>query len=542
MWYQQYDPFGNEWISALIAFLPILLFLLAMTVFKMKGVYAAALSLAACTGITILFFDMPAATALSAVILGFGRALWPIGYIVIMAVWLYKIAVETGKFDIIRGSIANISQDHRLQLLLIGFSFNAFLEGAAGFGVPIAISAALLVTLGFKPLKAAGLCLIANAASGAFGAIGIPVITGAQVGGLETLELSRMLAWILPGISFAVPFILIFILDGRKGVKEILPALFVVSGTYTLAQIVTIVFMGPELANILSSLLSMVALAVFLRTWQPKTIYREPGAEVLPEKEHYSFKQIIVSWSPFYILTAVIAVWSLPSFQALFAEGGRFASTTLALQMPALHQQVMQLPPIAAVETAMDAVWSVNLLSATGTAILVSILLTSTFFPSLNGFQTMQVLGKTIKELWLPVLTICLVMAFANLSNYAGLSASMGLALSKTGMFFPFVSPVLGWIGVFLTGSVVNNNALFGSLQVVTANQIGTSPALLLASNTAGGVMGKLISPQSIAIAAAAVQQTGKESELFKFTLRYSLALLFIVCLLTFVLSFIFTT
>ncbi|WP_413375501.1 lactate permease LctP family transporter [Alkalihalobacillus sp. 1P02AB] len=540
MWFQQYDPLGNELFSALVAALPIILFLLFLTLFKMKAIYAAGLTLAASALIAMFVFDMPVLNALAAMLNGIANALWPIGYIVIMAVWLYKIAVESGKFDIIRGSIATISEDHRIQLLLIGFSFNAFLEGAAGFGVPIAISAALLVTLGFKPIKAAGLCLIANAASGAFGAIGIPVITGAQIGGLETLELSRMLAWMLPVISFSVPFLLIVILNGFKGMKEIFPAILVVSGVYTIVQTLTIIFMGPELANILSSLLSMVALALFLKKWNPKTIYREPGAEERVPLQSYKFKQIVVAWSPFYILTAIIALWSLPGFKALFAPGGMLDFTTIRFPIPGLHEQIVQSPPIVAEATPVTAIWNLNLVSATGTAILIAIILTSILFPALSAKQTFSELGKTVKELWMPILTICLVMAFANLSNFSGLSASIGIALAKTENFFPFVSPILGWIGVFLTGSVVNNNALFGSLQVVTGTQIGTSPALLVAANTAGGVMGKLVSPQSIAIAAAAVSQTGNESSIFKYTLKYSLMLLFIVCIMTFVLSLFF--
>lgn len=540
MWLQQYDPLGNELLSALVAALPIALFLMLLTIFKMKAVYAAALTLAVSFIIAITFFDMPALQAVAAMSNGVANALWPIGFIVIMAVWLYKIAVESGKFDVIRSSIASISYDHRLQLLLIGFSFNAFLEGAAGFGVPIAISAALLVTLGFKPIKAAGLCLIANAASGAFGAIGIPVITGAQVGGIETLELSQMLAWVLPLISFAIPFLLIFILNGWKGIKETFPAILVVSTVYTGAQTATMVFIGPELANILASLLSMVALALFLKKWKPTTIYREPGAETQAIQQSYTFKQIVVAWSPFYILTLVIGIWSLSSFKALFLPGGMLHFTTIAIEMPGLHGKVIQAPPIVAESIPVSAIWNVNIVSATGTAILIAILLTSVLFPALSAKQTVAELGKSLKELSVPILTICLVMAFAHLSNFSGLSAAIGIALAKTGNIFPFVSPILGWIGVFLTGSVVNNNALFGSLQVVTGAQIGTSPALLVAANTAGGVMAKLVSPQSIAIAAAAVKQTGKESLIFKYTLKYSVGLLLIVCITTYLLSLVF--
>lgn len=263
MWQQIYDPFGNLFISAFAAILPILFFLLALTVLKMKGIIASFLTLAVNFIVAVFFFHMPAAKAVSAVLLGIANGLWPIGYIVLMAVWLYKISVKTGKFKVIRASIAGISSDQRLQLLLIGFSFNAFLEGAAGFGVPIAISAVLLVELGFKPLKAASLCLIANAASGAFGAIGIPVITGAQMGGLTPVELSRTLALMLPFITFFVPFLLVFILDGFKGIRETLPALLVLSGSYTAVQTITMIGLGPELADILAALISMGALALF---------------------------------------------------------------------------------------------------------------------------------------------------------------------------------------------------------------------------------------------------------------------------------------
>lgn len=538
MWYQQYNPLGNEIVSGIIAFLPILLFLLSLTIFKLKGVYAAVLTLGATIIITVGVFDMPIAKAFGAILLGTGKALWPIGYIVIMAVWLYKISVQTGKFEIVRGSIANITEDQRLQLLLIGFCFNAFLEGAAGLGVPIAICAALLVTLGFHPIKAAGLCLIANASTGAFGTVGIPVITGAEVGGMETLELSRMTALILPLISFLVPFLLIFILNGLKGIKEIFPAIFLVSSVFSVLQLLTIATIGPELANIIPSLISMVVLAAFLRKWQPKTIYHEPGVEVTGTLKKYTMKEILVAWSPFYLLTGVIAVWSFPAFKNLFADGGALDFTTIALKIPGLHDEIIRTPPIVTEANSMPAILQLNFVSATGTAILLSIILTSVLFPALNIKQTVNLLGDTIKELWLPIFTIVLVMAFANLSDFSGLSTSLGLALAKTGDFFPFVSPVLGWIGVFLTGSVVNNNALFGSLQVVTGTQIGISPGLLMAANTAGGSVAKLISPQSIAIAAAAVNQTGNESKIFQYTLRYSLGLLLLVCIMTLCLSF----
>ncbi|AOZ88385.1 L-lactate permease [Bacillus xiamenensis] len=537
MWQQIYDPFGNEFVSALVAMLPILFFLLALTVFKLKGVLAAFFTLIVSFVTAVFFFHMPVEKALSAVLLGISNGLWPIGYIVIMAVWLYKIAVKSGKFDVIRSSIAGISQDQRLQLLLIGFSFNAFLEGAAGFGVPIAISAALLTELGFKPLKAAMLCLIANAASGAFGAVGIPVITGAQMGNMPPLTLSQTLVYTIPFISFCIPFLLIFIVDGFKGIKETLPALLVVSGSYAILQAVTMVTMGPELANIISALASMGMLALFLRKWQPTHIYREEGAPAIEQKQTYSGIEVLKAWSPFYILTAVSTVWSLPAFKALFAASGPLNWTTILVKMPFLHQQIVKLPPIAQTETPLDAIFKMDVISATGTAILIAVMLTGLFSRQIKLTEGAACLQAAVKELWIPVLTICFIMGFANLANFAGLSSAIGLALAKTGDLFPLVSPMLGWIGVFITGSVVSNNALFGNLQAVTASQIGSQAGLLIGANTTGGVMAKLISPQSIAIATAAVGETGKESELFKKTVKYSFILLGIVCIWTFILA-----
>ncbi|WP_226569522.1 L-lactate permease [Bacillus stratosphericus] len=537
MWQQIYDPFGNEFVSALVAMLPILFFLLALTVFKLKGVLAAFFTLIVSFVTAVFFFHMPIEKALSAVLLGISNGLWPIGYIVIMAVWLYKIAVKSGKFDVIRSSIAGISQDQRLQLLLIGFSFNAFLEGAAGFGVPIAISAALLTELGFKPLKAAMLCLIANAASGAFGAVGIPVITGAQMGNITPLALSQTLVYTIPFISFCIPFLLILIVDGFKGIKETLPALLIVSGSYAILQAVTMVTMGPELANIISALASMGILALFLQKWQPKHIYREEGAPAIEQKQTYSGIEVMKAWSPFYILTAVITVWSLPAFKALFAEGGPLNWTTILVKVPFLHQQIVKLPPIAQTETPIDAIFKMDVVSATGTAIFIAVILTGLFSRTIKLKEGAACLKAAVKELWVPVLTICFVMGFAGLSNFAGLSSAIGLALAKTGDLFPLVSPVLGWIGVFITGSVVSNNALFGNLQAVTASQIGSQVGLLIGANTTGGVMAKLISPQSIAIATAAVGETGKESELFQKTVKYSFILLGIVCIWTFILA-----
>lgn len=538
IWMQNYNPLNNILLSALIASIPILFFLAGLTLLKLKGLTAAAGTLIIAILVSMFLFDMPVIKILWTALYGILNGLWPIGYIILMAVWLYEISVKTGKFSVIRSSIAGISPDQRLQLLLIGFCFNAFLEGAAGFGVPIAICAALLTELGFKPLYAASLCLIANAASGAFGAIGIPVIVGAQVGGTTPLELSRQLTYVLPFISFIVPFLLVFIVDRMKGIRETLPALLVVSLSYTFVQLLTIITIGPELANIFPSLISLAALTLFLRYWQPKHIFRFQDCQELPKTEQkYSIGEIMNAWSPFFILTAFITIWSLPFFKSLFAAGQSLGKTVLSFPIPTLHQQVIRIPPITATESPYEAIYKLDLLSATGTAILISVIITIILSKGFTFDQGFKVLKGVLQKFTTPILTICFILGFAYVANFSGMSSTIGLALAKTEHLFPLFSPVLGWIGVFLTGSVVSNNALFGNLQAVTGEQIGVSSKLLIAANTSGGVMGKLISPQSIAIATATVKQSGEESTLFGMTLKYSLLLLLIVSLMTYLVA-----
>jgi lactate permease len=520
---ESFNPFHHIGISALVAAIPILLFLLCLTVFRMKGIYAALLNLVVTFIIATACFQLPMGEAIGSVIQGTIQGIWPIGYIIITAVWLYKLSVESGRFDVIRASIAGISQDQRLQLLLIGFCFNAFLEGAAGFGVPIAICAVLLASLGFHPLQAAMLCLIANGASGAFGAIGIPVAITGTLGleGITSMDVSMMTALTLPIINFTIPFLLIFLIDGIKGIKEVLPAILVVSAVYTVTQLMITVFLGPELADIIPSLLAMGALAVFLNKWQPKNIFFMNGKKV--EVEKYSLSNIAKAWSPFYLLSIFVLIWSLPFFKSLFAEGEVLASTNLLFTIPGSSLSS-----------------SIGLISATGTAVFLAGITTIITSKGIGFNKGFQLLKTTMKEFWIPIAMICAVLAIAKLMTYAGLTAVLGEAVATTGKGFPLLSPILGWIGVFMTGSVVNNNTLFASIQATAGNIIGTNPSLLVAANTAGGVMAKLISPQSIAIATASVGEVGKESELTKMTLKYSFGLLLFVCVWTLILSFLF--
>ncbi|WP_075289446.1 L-lactate permease [Pararhizobium arenae] len=537
MWQQTYDPLGNLYLSALVSALPILFFLAALTLLKLKGLTAAILTLALSIVASFVVFHMPLEKIIGAAVFGILGGLWPIGYIVLMAVWLYRLAVKSGKFDVIRASIATISDDQRIQVILIAFCFGAFLEGAAGFGVPIAICAALLVELGFKPIKAAMLSLLANAASGAYGAIGIPVLVGAQQGGVDLRDMSMMMIAIVQLSTLFVPLLLILVLDGLRGVRETWPVLLLIGFLFSGLQTLTLYFIGPELTDIIAPLGSMGTLALFMQFWQPGRIYREEGAPPI-SAQRWSLTEVIKAWSPFYILTAFILLWSLPQFKALFAADGPLAATVLKLEIPFLHLQVEEMPPIAAAARALPAVWNVALISASGTAILISVVLTTLLSSRLSPSIAYAQLKAVIRDLWSPLAMISLIMAVAYIANFSGASSSIGLGLAQTGGVFPLIAPVIGWFGVFITGSVVNSNTLFAHLQSVTASQIGTSQALLVAANTSGGVMAKLISPQSIAIAAAAVGQVGREADIMRTTLLYSFALLLYVCLWTFLLSF----
>ncbi|HYQ49374.1 MAG TPA: lactate permease LctP family transporter [Pseudomonas sp.] len=538
MWHQNYDPLGNANLSALLAALPVLVFLLALTVLRLKGLTAALLAVLVSALVSSLVFGMPLDTLLGAALLGIANGVFPISFIVLMAVWLYKLAIRSGKFEVIRGSIATISEDQRIQVLLIAFCFGGFLEGAAGFGVPIAICAALLVELGFRPLKAAMLCLVANGAAGAYGAIGIPVLVGAQQGGVGLGEMSQMLIPLVQLCALLLPAVLVLLLDGWRGVRETWPVLLVVGGVFSGTQTLVLYLLGPELVDIIGPLAAMGSLAAFMQVWRPRRIYREAQAPPV-SSQRWSLKQVLLAWSPFYILTATILVWSLPAFKALFAADGALGATVLHLPVSLLDQRIQELPPLVAVAHTLPAVWTVGWLNASGTAILIAALLTVVLSPKLGLLAAGEELAQSGREMWKPLATVALVMAVAYITNYSGASSTVGLALAQAGGVFPALAPVIGWTGVFITGSVVNSNTLFAHLQAVTAAQIGVSPALLVAANTAGGVMAKLVSPQSIAIAAAAVKLVGQESAIMRTTLAVSLALLGYVCLCTLLLSWL---
>ncbi|VBE67546.1 lactate permease [Burkholderia pseudomallei] len=557
VWNQVYLPLGGVGWSALAAGAPIILFFVSLAVLRLKGHVAGALTLALALVIAIAVYGMPAERAFASAAYGFAYGLWPIAWIIVTAVFLYKIVVKSGQFDVIRSSIVALTDDQRLQMLLIGFSFGALLEGAAGFGAPVAITAALLVGLGFNPLYAAGLCLIADTAPVAFGALGIPVIVAGQVSGLDPMAVGAMAGRQLPFLSFFLPFWLVFVMDGVKGVRETWPAALVAGGSFALVQFFTSNYIGPELPDVTSALASLVALASFLKVWRPlrareaaraqRLVSAGGGALALGgmpgglggaratggrEPSPYSFAQIARAWSPFVVLTVMVTIWSMKPFKALFAKGGALAFTTLQFHVAHLDKLTQKMAPVVAHPTPVPAVFNWDLLAATGTAILLSAIVSMAILnvPARTGVRTFF---EVLKDLKRPVLSIGLVLAFAFVENYSGMSTTLALLLAGTGAAFPFFSPLLGWIGVFLTGSDTSSNALFCSLQATTAQQIGVPSTLLVAANTTGGVAGKMISPQSIAVACAAVGLVGHEADLFRFTLRHSLFFALVVGVMT---------
>ncbi|MBK5002485.1 L-lactate permease [Pseudomonas sp. S31] len=539
-WQQLYTPLGSLGLSALAAVIPIVFFFLALAVFRLKGHVAGSITLALSILVAIFAFQMPVDMALAAAGYGFLYGLWPIAWIIVAAVFLYKLTVKSGQFEVIRSSVLSITDDQRLQVLLIGFCFGAFLEGAAGFGAPVAITAALLVGLGFNPLYAAGLCLIANTAPVAFGALGIPIIVAGQVTGIDAFHIGAMTGRQLPLLSLFVPFWLVFMMDGVRGVKETWPAALVAGLSFAVTQYFTSNFIGPELPDITSALASLICLTLFLKVWQPKRSFTEAkgsvGAAVVQpsgsQPTPYSFGEIFKAWSPFLILTVLVTIWTLKPFKAAFAPGGAMYDFVFNFAIPHLDQLVIKTAPIVAAPTAMPAIFKLDPISATGTAIFLSAVISMAVLKI--SFKTgLTTFKETLWELRWPILSIGMVLAFAFVTNYSGMSSTMALVLAGTGAAFPFFSPFLGWLGVFLTGSDTSSNALFSSLQATTAHQIGVNDTLLVAANTSGGVTGKMISPQSIAVACAATGLVGKESDLFRFTVKHSLFFATIVGLIT---------
>ncbi|MDQ0216973.1 L-lactate permease [Peribacillus cavernae] len=543
----------NLGLTALVALVPILYFFWALAIKRMKGYVAGLTTLLIALVLAVVAFKMPASMALMSATQGATYGILPIGWIIITSVFLYKLTVKTGQFDIIRNSVVSLTEDRRLQALLVAFSFGAFLEGAAGFGAPVAISAALLVGLGFNPLYAAGICLIANTAPVAFGAIGTPIIAVAGPTGIPAMEISKMVGRQLPFLSLFIPFYLVVIMAGFKKAMEIMPAILVTGVSFAVTQYLSSNFLGPELPDILSALVSLLALAIFLKFWKPKTIFRfsaeqEMAASVAansPKNEQikYTGGQILKAWSPFLVLTVFITIWGIPTFK--LALTGHYEGTnvflkavnslghalTLLPEVPFLNNKV-----ISSAGDPIPAIYKLEILGAAGTSVLLAAVVTK-FIVKISWKEWVSTFGETMNELKFPIITIGSVVGYAYVTNASGMSTTLGMTLAKTDSLFAFFSPILGWLGVFITGSDTSSNLLFGNMQKVTATSIGMDPVLAVAANSSGGVTGKMISPQSIAVACAAVGLAGKEADLFRFTIKHSILLVVIVGIMTFLQS-----
>jgi len=631
-WIQTYTPVaGSLGMSALVAVIPLVVIFVCLAVLKMKAHKAGPLAVASAIGIAIAVWGMPAKLAGLAFMQGAAFGLFPVFYIVITTLFLYNITVKGGQFEIIRASLAGVTGDRRIQALLIAFCFGAFIEGAAGFGTPVAIAGATLVGLGFRPLYAAGVCLIANTAPVAFGAIGIPVVALAGVMGYGDdgmMKLSTMVGRQLPFISVIIPFYVIMIMVGWKKTIEVLPAIIVCGVTFAVCQWATASYLGPYLPDIISSLAAMAALVALLQVWQPKEnyVFDHETHSGTKEQHHYTVGEVFRAWSPYLALTVMVLLWGIPSIKAQLdkskvvitvagldnmivkkvskpedgvkkiAKVNEEIDKQLAVLSPADPKQAeiaAKLQELKGLEAALlpvetglagqgavltderlkacdlvskkmtetkklcgelvkvnvamkdqfkplekavadqlpikiAAKYNFNFMSAAGTAILIAAFLSSLLCGVGMG-ETFKIAGKTLHDMRFPALTVASVLGLAYVMNASGMTNCLGLVFTKTGHWFPFIAPFLGWLGVFLTGSDTSSNVLFGGLQKATAEQLGLSPILTGAANTSGGVMGKMISPQSLAVATAACGMVGEEGTLFRFTLKHSIFLTVIV-------------
>jgi lactate permease len=527
---------GSEALSTLLAAAPIGVLLGGLGLLNWSAPRAAAAGLVAALALAIGAYGMPASSAFAAAGYGAFFGLFPIGWIVFGAVFLYVLTVEAGEFEKVKASVAALSADQRIQALLIAFSFGAFIEGAAGFGTPVAISAALLIGTGFPPLYAAGLALIANTAPVAFGALGTPIITLAKVTGLPEMQLSAMAGRQLPLFSLIIPAWMVCAMSGWKGLAGVWPAVLVCGGSFATVQFAVSNFAGPSLTDVAGGVAAMIALTVLLRFWQPRQTWHFAthtdiaGAELKSAFPSYSRRETVRAWMPWVILSACVFLWGLPPFRALL-DG----VTDPRFQVPALHEQVQPETSVVGGENVpKPAEFRFNWLSATGTGIMAATLLSAAWMGVRPG-RFVRTFLETLQRLRWSLFTIAAMLAIAFTTQFSGADVTLGLAFTHTGRAYPFFAAMLGWLGVALTGSDTSSNALFGNLQRITAERLGLNPILLCAANSTGGVMGKMIDAQSIVVASAATGQHGEEGRILRFVFWHSLALAGLVGLLTLV-------
>ena len=546
MWNQVYNPLGNEWLSTLVAAIPVVVLLVLIASGKVKAHLAAVIALVAAICIAIWAFTMPAGLALRASVLGLVTGFFPIGWIVLNVIFLYRLAVEKGSFDLLQRTIGNVSPDRRIQLLLIAFSFGAFFEGASGFGTPVAVTGAMLMGLGFSPLAAAGLSLIANTAPVAYGALGTPIQGLASVTGLDPFLLGAMVGRQLPFFSLIVPFWLIWAFAGFKGMKEIWPAILVTGVSFAVPQFLISNFINPWIVDIGASLISMACLILFLKVWQPKQLWLSPALRTrddsvgtMPAREISNAPVTTAEmWRgllPWIIVCIVLLVWGSDWFKVPMNK-----MFVWAYPIDGLHNLIAKVPPVVAKPTAEGAVFSFTYLTYTGSGMLIAAIL-SAFLMGFNLVRLVKAYGETIWAVRYPLITIAAMLAIGTLTRYSGIDATLGLAFAHAGFFYPFFGTLLGWLGVALTGSDTASNVLFGGLQKITAEQLGLSPILMAAANSSGGVMGKMIDAQSIVVATTATNWFGHEGSILRFVFKHSITLACLVGVLVMLQAYVFT-
>jgi lactate permease len=580
-WTQVYNPLGNLLLSALVASLPVVVLLGMLAFFHVKAHIAAIAGLVASLLVAVVVYGMPASLALASAASGAAFGLFPIGWIVLCAIFVYDITVETGKFEVVKETIAGLADDRRVQALLIAFSFGAFIEGAAGFGTPVAISAAMLIGLGFQPLHAAGIALIGNTAPVAYGALGTPIIALASVTGLPLEQLSAMVGRQLPFFSVIVPFWLVWAMAGRTGMREVWPACAAVGVSFAVVQFLVSNYHGPWVVDIAGAIASILSLVALLKVWRPRTTWRfahereavalsngpaavagqhfgepfrsevaelegrtvvEKAPTVVPEEAtlvglahtHPPRREALLAWMPWLILSVVVFLWGMPPIKALLN-----IVSVIEVPVPYLNKLIFRAPPVVPQPKAEEAVFVFNWLSATGTGLLLSGI-TSGLLLGLNPQRLARIFGRTLWRVRWSLVTIAVMLALGFNTRYGGLDATMGLAFASTGVLFPFFSPLLGWLGVALTGSDTSSNVLFGNLQQITAAQVGMPPILAAAANSSGGVMGKMIDAQSIVVAGVATGQEGREGEILRYVFFHSVALAALVGLLVLAQAYLF--
>ncbi len=536
-WTQVFNPLGNIGVSALVAFLPIICFLGCLLVIKLKVYVSAFVTVLFAALLAFFVYGMPANLIGASFAQGFVNGIWPIAWIIIAAIFLYKIADKSGAMEIIKNSIMQITPDPRVQVILIGFCFGSFLEGAIGFGGPVAITAMLLVGLGLKPLQAAGLCLVANTAPVAFGAVGIPIIAMTNMLGIEQYSIAAMTGRMLFPFSFVIPFVVVFFMDGFKGVKETFAPVFVAALSFVITQFLSSNYLGAELPDILSAVVSIFATAIFLKVtgWRASGEYKIEGvqSEEAKSTQQIPFGQVVKAWSPFILLIALVIIWTLPSVKAAVASW-----STFVIPFESIFGGTVAHGDTGA-KVGMNL--SVSLIvNQAGTAILIAALISIVLLGT-SSKKVVDSAKETIKEMFLPCITIGLLVSFAMICKNSGMSNTLGMAFAQTtGSAYAFFSPVVGWLGVFLTGSDTSSNLLFGTLQQAAANELdksGVLQSLFIAANSVGGVVGKMISPQSIAVACGAVGLVGRESELLKYTLKKSIVLIILIGIWTLIIA-----